>query len=68
MIKNSTLRLWNLILEEDFFSYKRLAHDKSICKNEVKPKKETINKIIAYAKSVKGIKMKSSDKILISLN
>ena len=29
---------------------------------------ETINKIIAYANSVKGIKMKSSDKILISLN
>ena len=31
-------------------------------------KKETINKILAYAMSVRGIKMKSNDKILISLN
>jgi len=34
----------------------------------LEPKRATIDKIIAYAKSVRGIKLQSNNKILISLN
>ena len=34
----------------------------------LEPKMETIDKILAYAKCVRGIKLQSNNKILISLN
>ena len=67
MSKNSTLKLWDLLLKKKSFSFDKSVHD-IFSKTQLEPKKETINKILAYARSVKGIKMKSQDKILISLN
>lgn len=67
MQKNSTLELWQSFLKEEFPSFKKSPHQ-FLADTHLVPKKETINKILAYASSVKGIKMKSNDNILISLN
>ena len=67
MSKNSTLKLWDLLLKEEYSTFDRLVH-KILSEKKLEPKKETINKILAYARSVKGIKIRSNDKILISLN
>ena len=66
MIKNSTLRLWNHLLEESFSSDEELHKHLSYSKQG--PKKETIDIILAYAKSIKGINTKSNKRILVSLN
>tara|TARA_B100001758_G_C18394386_1_gene604951 strand:- start:78 stop:281 length:204 start_codon:yes stop_codon:yes gene_type:complete len=67
MAKNSTLKLWNYLLKEEFSSFDKTVHE-ILSNNQVGPKKETINKILAYSKSVRGIRTKSNSKILISLN
>ena len=67
MSKNSTLKLWDLLLKEEYSTFDKSAH-KILSTTQLEPKKETINKILAYARSVKGIKMKSYDNILMSLN
>ena len=67
MSKNSTLELWDLLLKEEYLAFDGSVH-KVLSIKQLEPKKETINKIIAYANSVKGVKMKSNDNILISLN
>ena len=67
MIKNSTLKLWDYLLQEEFLSFDKVVH-KLLSENQFGPKKETIDVILAYAKSVKGIKTKSNNSILISLN
>lgn len=67
MSKNSTLKLWDFLVKEKYSTFDRSVH-KILSGTQLEPKKETINKILAYARSVKGIKMKSNDKILISLN
>ena len=67
MSKNSTLKLWDFLVKEEYSTFDRSIH-KILSERQLEPKKETINKILAYARSVKGIKMKSNDKILISLN
>ena len=67
MLKNSTLELWDYLLKEEFSSFDKAVH-KLLSKNQIGPKKETIDAILAYAKSVKGIKTKSNNRILISLN
>ena len=67
MIKNATLKLWDLLLKEEYSAFDRSVH-KILSTTQLEHKKETINKILAYAMSVRGIKMKSNDKILISLN
>ena len=67
MSKNSTLKLWDYLLKEEFSSFDKAVH-KLFSDNQLGPKKETIDAILAYAKSVKGIKTKSNDRILISLN
>ena len=67
MSKNSTLKLWDYLLREEFSSFDKAVH-KLLSNNQIGPKKETIDIILAYAKSVKGIKTKSNDRILISLN
>ena len=67
MSKNSTLKLWNFLLKEEYSAFDRSLH-KILSEKQLEAKKETINKILAYARSVKGIKMTSNDNILISLN
>ena len=67
MSKNSTLKLWDYLLKEEFSSFEKAVH-KLLSENQIGPKKETIDIILAYAKSVKGIKTKSNNRILISLN
>ena len=67
MSKNSTLKLSNYLLKEEFSSFDKAVH-KLLSENQIGPKKETIDTILAYAKSVKGIKTKSNNRILVSLN
>ena len=67
MSKNSTLKLWDYLLKEEYTSFDKLVH-KILSKEQIRPKKETIDTILAYASSVKAIRAESNDKILISLN
>ena len=67
MSKNSTLKLWDYLLKEEFSSFDKAVH-KLLSENQIGPKKETIDTILAYASSVKAIRTKSNDKILILLN
>jgi len=67
MSKNSTLKLWDYLSKEEYTSFDELVH-KILSKEQIGPKKETIDTILAYASSVKVIRTKSNDKILISLN
>jgi hypothetical protein len=67
MSKNSTLKLWDHLLKEEYTSFDKSAHN-FLSETQLGPKKETIDTILAYASSVKAIRTKSNDKILISLN
>ena len=67
MSKNSTLKLWDYLLKEEFSSFDKAVH-KLLSENQIGPKKETIDIILAYAKSIKGIKTNSNNRVLISLN
>ena len=67
MSKNSTLKLWDYLIREEFSSFDKAVH-KLLSENQIGPKKETLDTILAYAKSVKGIKTNSNNRILISLN
>jgi len=64
---NSTLKLWDHLLKEEYSSFDKSVH-KLLYEVQIGPKKETIDTILAYASSVKVIRTKSNDKILISLN
>ena len=64
---NSTLKLWDHLLKEEYSSFDKSVH-KLLCEVQIGPKKETIDTILAYASSMKVIRTKSNDKILISLN
>ncbi len=66
MSRNSTLKLWDHLLKEEFSSFDKAVH-KILNEIHLEPKKETINTILAYASSVKGIKTKTNN-VLISLN
>ena len=68
MGKNSTLKLWDYLLKEEDASFDKLVHKILSEEEQIGPKKETIDTNIAYARSVKAIRTKSNDKILISLN
>ena len=67
MSKNSTLKLWDHLLKEEYTSFDKSLH-KLLSESKIGPKKETIDTILAYASSVKAIRTKSNDRILISLN
>ena len=67
MSKNSTLKLWNYLLKEEFSSFDKAVH-KLLSENQIGPKKETIETILAYARTVRGIKTRSEKKILVFLN
>ena len=67
MRRNSTLKLWDLLLKEKYSDFDRSVND-ILCVKQFELKEQTINNILAYAKSVRGINMKKKDTILISLN
>jgi hypothetical protein len=67
MSKNSTINLWYLLLKEEYSAFDRVVH-KVLSSQSLDPKEETVNKILSYASSVRGIKTKSTNRILISLN
>ena len=67
MSKNSTLKFWDSIFQKESLTTDRLSN-KFVNNQCQEPKKETINNILTYACSVKGIKTKSGDNILVSLN
>jgi len=67
MRKNSTLKFQDFFLKEEHSASDRLSHN-IFSTTQLAPKKETINKILSYASSVKGVKMRSNNTILISLN
>ncbi|HIG32270.1 MAG TPA: hypothetical protein EYQ09_02345 [Flavobacteriales bacterium] len=67
MSKNSTLKLWDYLLKEEYTSIDTSVH-KILSEAQAGPKKETVDIILAYASSVKAIRTKSNDTILISLN
>ena len=67
MIKNSTLKLLDLLLKEKYSKFDKLNDNISL-EEELEPKKETIKNILSYAASVRSIKTKSIDNIVISLN
>ena len=67
MIKNSTLKLLDLLLKEKYSKFDKLNDNISL-EEELEPKKETITNILSYASSVRSIKTKSIDNIVISLN
>jgi len=67
MSKNSTKKFLDLFIKEKESSFDKLACNISQNK-DVEPSQETIDNVLAYAYSVKGIRIKSNDKFLISLN
>ena len=67
MSQNSTLKMWNHLLKEEYTLFDKSVH-RILSETQIGPKKETINIILAYASSVKAIRTKSKDRILISLN
>lgn len=69
MSRNSTLKLWNDILKKENIPFSdELIIDKFNSLNNIGPKETTINTILAYSRSVKGLRNKSGDNILVSLN
>ena len=58
--------MWDHLLKEEFSSFDKAVH-KILNESHLEPKKETINTILAYASSVKGIKTRTNN-VLISLN
>tara|TARA_B110000003_G_C16602042_1_gene516028 strand:- start:1084 stop:1284 length:201 start_codon:yes stop_codon:yes gene_type:complete len=66
MSKNSTLKLWNKILEHDIILLDELSL-KITNSSNFQPRKEIINTIISYSKSVKVLNV-GDNKTLISLN
>jgi len=67
MSKNSTSKMWNHLLKEEYTLFDKSVHI-ILSETQIGPKKEIIDTILAYASSVKGIRTKFKDKILISLN
>ena len=67
MRKNSTLKFENLFLKEEYSHFDKSKH-KILSARELEPKEKTLNNILSYAYSVKGIRLRSMNKILISLN
>lgn len=67
MSKNSTLKMWYYLLKEEYTLFDKSLHS-ILSESQIRPKKETLDTILAYASSVKSIRTKSNEKILISLN
>ena len=68
MRKNSTLKLWDLLSKEEYYSFDKYLNNITSIK-KVEPKIQTIKNILAYASSTRTVKMKNTtDKFLFSLN
>ena len=67
MSKKSTLELWDFLLKEEYSTFDKSLH-KILSATNLEPKQKTINNILAYASSLRGIETKSEYKILVSLN
>jgi len=67
MSKNFTLKMWSDLLREEYTLFDKSLHS-ILSESQLRPKKETIDTILAYASSVRAIRTQSEDKILISLN
>ncbi len=67
MRKNSTLKMLNHLLKEQYTLFDKSVHS-ILSESQIGPKKETIDIILAYASSVKAIRTNLKDHILISLN
>lgn len=67
MSKKFTLKMWNRLLREEYTLFDKSVHS-ILSESQIGPKKETTDTILAYASSVKAIRINSKDKILISLN
>ena len=67
MSKNSTLKMWSRLLKEEYTLFDKSVHS-ILSESQIGPKKETIDTILAYASSVRTIKINFKNKILISLN
>lgn len=67
MSRNSTLNFWELFLKRKDVNFD-LPFREIDLQDQLNPRPQTIEKVLAYAGSTKGIKMKSGEKILISLN
>ena len=64
MSKNSTLKLLEKLIEE-----RPSSKNPTLSKEDIGPKRETIEMILAYASSVEALEVNSiEDKVLISLN
>ena len=67
MSRNSTLILWNYLLEKQNTSFDHLIYNEKDRK-KFSPKKQTINRVLAYAKSLDVVRTRSGNSILINLN
>jgi hypothetical protein len=67
MSRISTLKFLDLIFKNKSSGSDRFLNQVT-SRDDLEPQKETINNILSYAKSVKGIKTKTMDNILIFLN
>ena len=67
MRENSTQKLWDLILKEQSSKFDKYDYD-NFQISHYQIKKETIDSIIAYSKSVSSVKSKFNNRILVNLN
>ena len=67
MSKNSTLKILNHLLKEEYTLFDKSLH-LILSENHIGPKKETIDTILAYASSVRVIRINFKNKVLFSLN
>lgn len=64
---NSTMKLWEIISGVKNLKTEKVSQINNFEKKSI-PKKETINNILAYSSSVRGVKLKSNIKLLVNLN
>tara|TARA_B100000767_G_scaffold197518_1_gene184521 strand:- start:370 stop:573 length:204 start_codon:yes stop_codon:yes gene_type:complete len=64
---NSTIKLWEIISGVKNLKTEKVSQINNFEKKSI-PKKETINNILAYSSSVRGVKLKSNIKLLVNLN
>ena len=64
---NSTIKLWEIISGVKNLKTEKVSQINNFEKKST-PKKETINNILAYSSSVRGVKLKSNIKLLVNLN
>ena len=67
MRRSSTMKFWELIQKEEYLDYDNSPKNLNT-NNNIEPRQETIDAIVAYSCSVQIIKMKMLDKVLVTLN